>query len=287
MGSASFAYHRASSVSEAIATFAAVDDARFLAGGQSLVPMMHARQLEPKNIIDIGAIGELGELCCADGLLRIGALVRHGELCEPRRLIDLAVPEPLAGFLATAGNHIGNLAIRNRGTIGGSMALAEPHAEWPLAMTLLEANVIISGADGRRACPIETFLLGPGRTALAPGEIIVEIVVPLPTSPTRYGFSQTALRHEGTRATAVARLSLEAAGRGVISAVISGLGTPPARLFTVDVEVVGDEAILAASDLVSHGLARAGLHQDDAFAHQVAGAVAARAICQVLRDDRS
>ncbi len=288
---ASFAYHRASSVREAMAIFAAVEDACFLAGGQSLTPMLNARQLEPRNIIDLNPIEELGRLSCGDGSLRIGALVRHSALCDPARLVMLGMPPSLATFLATAGRHIGNLAIRNRGTVGGSVALAEPHAEWPLVLTLLGARVIISGPQCRRQYAMAEFLGGPGRTMLAPGELIIEIVVALSAPSVRYGFSQTLLRHEGTRVTAVTQLTTDGSGRGILSAAVSGLAAPPTRLVDMEVTLDANGSLDASfltegQDFASGALAKAGLYRDDAFARQLAGVVIARAIDQVLIDDR-
>jgi carbon-monoxide dehydrogenase medium subunit/6-hydroxypseudooxynicotine dehydrogenase subunit alpha len=179
-----FAYARAESVEEALALLGeAGEDAKPLAGGQSLMPLLAYRLLRPSHLVDLGGIEGLDRVERRDGGLEAGALVRHATL-ERAGL----------GLLSEAAGHVGHLPIRTRGTLGGSLAHADPAAELPVAALALDAEVIARSASGERSLAIEDFLLGPFTTALQPAELVLSVRVPRPPAGSRFAFEELALR---------------------------------------------------------------------------------------------
>src|SRR5882762_4773028 len=170
-----FAYARPASLAEALALLAEYkDDARVLAGGQSLVPMMNFRVAAPKVLVDINRIAGLSGIKVAKNHLRIGALVRHAAL---ERSADIARHLPL---VAAAMPHIAHPAIRNRGTLGGSCALGDPAAELPACALALRASFVVAGKKGERRIAAEDFFRGLYATALKGGELLIAAEFPLP-----------------------------------------------------------------------------------------------------------
>src|SRR5437764_5998816 len=162
-----FAYARPASIAEALALLQKHgDDARVLAGGQSLVPMMNFRVAAPKVLVDINRIGSLTGIKVTKSFVRIGALARHVEL---ERSADIARHLPL---VAAAMPHIAHPAIRNRGTFGGSCALGDPAAELPACTLALGATFIIAGKRGERRVAADDFFRGLYETALKTGELL-------------------------------------------------------------------------------------------------------------------
>ena len=177
MKPAPFAYHRAHSVGEAVALLAELgDDAKILAGGLSLVPMMNFRLARPAALVDVTRIEGLSYLRADSGGLRIGALTTHRAVEISR---DQAV---LAGFgvLPRSARWIGHYPIRSRGTFGGSIAHADPASEWCLLAVLLDAQVVLTGPDGTRTVPAAGFFQGYYTTAARPDEMITELCFPRP-----------------------------------------------------------------------------------------------------------
>src|SRR6266436_5665465 len=163
-----FAYARPASVAEALALLAEhKDEARVLAGGQSLVPMLNFRVAAPRVLVDINRIAGLSGIKLAKNHIRIGALTRHVEL---ERSADVARHLPL---IASAMPHIAHPAIRNRGTFGGSCALADPAAELPACALALGATFIAAGKKGERRIAAQDFFKGLYATALKAGELLV------------------------------------------------------------------------------------------------------------------
>ena len=146
------------------------DDAKILAGGQSLIPILHYRLARPRVVIDINSL-PLGDVTADDGRLRIGALVRYHEL-EESDTIARRCP-----VLAEAARLIGNVRVRTLGTVGGSLAHADPAAELPAVMTALDARLVVASASGRRTVAARDFFTGPLTTALAPGEIVTGVEI--------------------------------------------------------------------------------------------------------------
>src|SRR5256885_17002543 len=170
-----FAYARPASIADALALLDKHgDDARVLAGGQSLVPMMNFRVAAPKVLVDINRIGSLAGIKVSRSFVRIGALTRHIEL---ERSADVAKHLPL---VASAMPHIAHPAIRNRGTFGGSCALGDPAAELPACALALGATFVVAASKGERRIAAEDFFEAPYATALKPGELLLAAAVPLP-----------------------------------------------------------------------------------------------------------
>jgi len=168
-----FHYVRAESVDEAIRLLAQHgDDARILAGGQSLMPTLNMRLSQPKVLIDINRIDALKGIALRDGNVRIGALTRHAEV------MGSAVIAQHLPLIAEAMPHIGHVAVRNRGTFGGSIALADPAAELPACVLALGARMVVESVRGRRAIAADDFFTGLYETAREPDELLVEVLVP-------------------------------------------------------------------------------------------------------------
>ena len=183
-----FRYARAGNLGEALALLAeAPGDTKLLAGGQSLVPMLNMRLVRPAVLVDVNGVHELtGIAPTAGGGLRIGALTRHAELAAAPAVTEHA---PL---LAEAARHVGHAAIRNQGTLGGSLAHADPAAELPAALLALDARVQITGPRGAREVAADAFFRGLLATALEPDEILTAIDVP--AQPPGWGFVEIARR---------------------------------------------------------------------------------------------
>ena len=185
-----FAYARPASIAEALALLAEhKDEARVLAGGQSLVPMLNFRLAAPKVLVDINRIAALAGIKVTRNHIRIGALARHAEL---ERSADIARHLPL---LAAAMPHIAHPAIRNRGTFGGSCALGDPAAELPACALALGATFIAAGKKGERRIPAQDFFKGLYATALRAGELLLAAEFPLPKPGYASAFGELARRH--------------------------------------------------------------------------------------------
>ena len=184
-----FEYLRARSLGEALAALAArPGEARVLAGGQSLVPLMNMRLASPAALVDVGAVPELRGVEVRDGCLRLGALTRHHELLD---IPEIAEHAPL---LARAAPYVGHAAIRNRGTLGGSLAHADPGAELPACVLALGGRVLVASTRRTRAIAAEQFFLGPYTTALDPDEILLGVDLPIARADGRYSFHEFARR---------------------------------------------------------------------------------------------
>ena len=190
MKAPAFAYARATSVGNAIALLAEHGErAKVLSGGQSLMPAMNLRLLAPELIVDIGALDELRGIRQHDGFLTIGALTRHVDL---QHSPDVATHAPL---LKEAIAQVAHPAIRNRGTIGGSLAHADPASELPACVVALDAIIVVRGPKGERRVLAEDFFLGIYQTALSTDELLTAIEVPIPPSNAVHFFSEFARRH--------------------------------------------------------------------------------------------
>lgn len=190
MKAAAFGYVRARSLDQVFAAFAAHgEDARILAGGQSLLPILNLRMAEPKLLVDITGIAELRGITETPAGLRIGALVRHAELLRDPRL------RTLAPLFARAVPHVAHAAIRNRGTVGGSLALADPAAEYPPVALVSAAVLHLHGPDGRRNVPADRFFRGIYDTALRTGELLEAVTVPPPPPDAAHDLQELARRH--------------------------------------------------------------------------------------------
>jgi aerobic carbon-monoxide dehydrogenase medium subunit len=190
MKASAFAYARATSVSNALELLAAHGDkAKVLSGGQSLMPAMNLRLISPELIVDIGELAELRGIAVTGDVVRIGALTRHVDL---GRSPDIAAHAPL---LTQAIAHVAHPAIRNRGTLGGSLAHADPASELPACMVALNATIIVRGQAGERRIAAEDFFTGIYETALSPEELLVAVELPLARKNASHFFHEFARRH--------------------------------------------------------------------------------------------
>jgi aerobic carbon-monoxide dehydrogenase medium subunit len=190
MKASAFSYARATSVGNAIELLASHGDrAKVLSGGQSLMPAMNLRLLAPELIVDIGALAELRGIAVGGGLIRIGALTRHSELLKSG---EIAAHAPL---VTEAIAHVAHPAIRNRGTIGGSLAHADPAAELPACMVALNATIVAHGVAGERRIAAVEFFKGIYETALSAPELLVAVEWPVAPDNSAHFFSEFARRH--------------------------------------------------------------------------------------------
>jgi aerobic carbon-monoxide dehydrogenase medium subunit len=185
---APFDYARALSVEHAVELLGR-EGARVLAGGQSLIATLNMRLSSPSLLVDINEVAGLGRIARRNGHIEIGALVRHA---QAERSAEIAQAVPL---VARALPHIGHPAIRNRGTIGGSIAFADPAAELPACLLALNGEVDIAGPTGPRTVKAHDFFQGLFETALGPRDVLTAIRLPAATRETRVGFAELARRH--------------------------------------------------------------------------------------------
>jgi aerobic carbon-monoxide dehydrogenase medium subunit len=190
MKASAFDYARATSVANALELLATHGEgARVLAGGQSLLPAMNLRLVAPELIVDIGELDELRGVAVKGGVLSIGALTRHADLLKSP---EIAAHAPL---LMDAVAHVAHPAIRNRGTIGGSLAQADPASELPACMLALGTTIIVRGPGGERRIAADEFFAGIYETALTPQELLVAVELPVPPKSSTHYFHEFARRH--------------------------------------------------------------------------------------------
>ena len=187
MKAPSFAYAKPRSLEEAFDLIAR-PGAKVLAGGQSLIPTLNMRLSAPELLVDITAL-PLKDITLEQGVVRIGALATHAQL-ERSDVVRKHVP-----LLAQAVPHVAHAAIRNRGTIGGSIALADPAAEYPACLVALEATIFVQGKAGRRQVKARDFFKGLFTTALAPEELVIAVEIPAIGKDDRSVFLELARRH--------------------------------------------------------------------------------------------
>jgi CO/xanthine dehydrogenase FAD-binding subunit len=192
-----FEYVVAESVDAAVAALAG-GEAKIIAGGQSLVPMLNFRLLRPAILVDINRVPGLAFIEESDDAIRLGALTRHHQL-ETSAVIAQHFP-----VMSAAMTHVAHLAIRNRGTLGGSLSHADPAAELPMLALLLDAMLMIASPAGRRTVAAKDFFLGALSVDLEPDDIVIEVVFPKLPASTGWGFEEVARRHGDFALAAVA-----------------------------------------------------------------------------------
>jgi 2-furoyl-CoA dehydrogenase FAD binding subunit len=224
MKPAPFQYARPESLDEALSLLVA-EDAKVLAGGQSLIPALNMRLLRPSLLVDVNLVAGLNDVA-DNGTLRVGALVRQA---DPRLRAHPVLAEVLP--------HVGHVVTRNRGTIGGSIAHADAAAELPVALVAVAGSVVVASTRGRREIRADELFLGPYTTALEPDELLVETVWPAPVEGERFAFEELAQRG-GDYALCMAT----ARARGDELRVVLGSVTPRPTVLQVDPERPGESA---------------------------------------------
>jgi aerobic carbon-monoxide dehydrogenase medium subunit len=231
MKAAAFDYVRPRDIAQVFALLEEYgDEARIIAGGQTLLATLNMRLSEPQLLIDIGALNELRGISVSGDRLRIGALVTHAQI-EDSDLVRRHAP-----LLSEVAPHVAHRAIRNLGTFGGSIAFADPAAEWPTCLVALRGWVIVSGADGERRIQADDFFLDLYTTALQPGEVILACEVPVETAASNHQFDELVRRH-GDYAIVGAAVTGSMAATGLIEnprVVFLGTGNVPERARAVE-----------------------------------------------------
>jgi aerobic carbon-monoxide dehydrogenase medium subunit len=236
-----FAYHAPTSLNEALDLLGRLDNARILAGGQSLMPMLNMRFVLPDHVIDINRITDLDFTRRQGDVLEIGALTRQREIEFSPLVRDVA---PL---LQDAILQVGHRQTRNRGTIGGSLCHLDPAAEMPTAAAAYGAEIVVQGQAGKRVIPFEEFALGFMTSALEPNEMLTAVRYPLWTPKAGYSFMEYARRH-GDFAIASAAVLMEADGVGRIqrtAIALGGIAPVPLRLYRMAEQLTGQTGTVA------------------------------------------
>ena len=246
-----FEYFRPETLDEAVGLLDRYSgDAKVLAGGQSLIPLMNFRLARPEYVVDINAISDLEYIREEDGVITIGAMTRQ---CTIERSELLAGKCPL---LVETTKLIGHSSIRHKGTIGGSIAHADPAAEYPAALVALDAAVKVVGSDGARIMPAGELFLTYCTTTLAPNEIITEIRVPIPATAGGWAFEELTRRHGDFAIVGVAALvQVEDGVCHEARIALAGVGPTPIRCNDAEAALEGnplnDEALEHAGALAS------------------------------------
>jgi carbon-monoxide dehydrogenase medium subunit len=240
MKPAPFEHMRPANIADAISQLGAQDGARVLAGGQSLGPMLNLRLAQPRLLVQVNRLPELCGVAADADAVTIGACVTHAAIA------DGLVPDIGNGVLAGVADSIAYRAVRNRGTIGGSLCHADPAADWVTVLTALDATVLLEGPNGKRSLRMADFIQGAFRTALLPGEILLAVRVPRMSGDARWGYEK-ACRKPGDFAHAMAAVLLRGDRR---RAVIGALGGKPLVLEGEDASAEGAARALAGLDQV-------------------------------------
>jgi carbon-monoxide dehydrogenase medium subunit len=240
MKAAAFDHARAGSIAEAIDLLAANAGARVLAGGQSLGPMLNLRLAQPRLLVQVNRLSELCGVAADEQGVTIGAGVTHAAIA------DGLVPDIGTNLLAEVAENIAYRAVRNRGTIGGSLCHADPAADWVTVLMALDAMVVLQGPDGSRSLLVRDFIQGAFRTALATAEIVVAVRIPRLSAAARWGFAK-ACRKPGDFAHAMSAVQI---GGGYRRIVIGALDSKPLLLEGDCASVDGAAQALQALDPV-------------------------------------
>lgn len=215
-------YYRATSLAEAVELLGEHPEARLLAGGHSLIPMMKLRFTQPSALIDIGRVAELGGIRAIDGGLRIGALATHAEVAASATLAE-ACP-----LLSEAAAQIADPQVRNKGTLGGNIAHADPGSDLPAVLVALDATVHLHGPQGARSVAAREFFTGLLTTAMAPGEVLVDVEVA--AFPSGTGAAYLKVEHPASGYAVCGAAAVVRMGGGLVTAAnlaFNGVTTTP------------------------------------------------------------
>ena len=264
----SFSYRRAGSVEEAAGLAASYgEDAKYLAGGHSLLPLMKLRLATPEVLIDLGGLRDLSYITDQGTHVAIGALTRHHDI-ERSGLLGRQLP-----LLAHAAGRVGDPQIRHRGTIGGSVAHGDPASDLPAVLLALDATLVARGSDGSREIPVGEFFTGLFETALAPGELLTEIRVPKPARPAAWSFQKFTQR-------AIDWAIVGAAVQGGNVALVN-MGPTPLRAAAVEATLAGGASPAEAAGHAAEGTSPSSdIRASSGYREHLARVLVARALAE-------
>jgi aerobic carbon-monoxide dehydrogenase medium subunit len=280
-----FTYHDPATLPEALATVGRLGaDAKVLAGGQSLIPLLNLRMAHPKHLVDLNRIAELAYLQERDGGLAIGAMTRH-RAAERSPLVRERWP-----LLAQAVGQIGHVQIRSRGTIGGSIAHADPAAELPAVLAALDGHVTLVGPAGRRAVKSDELFVTYLTTSAAPDELLTEVWLPATPPRTGQAWLELARRHGDYALVGLGACLTLAADGSVADArlALTGVGPTPVRARTAEERLRGERPaptlFAEAARLVAREVdPETDIHATADYRRHVAGILALRALERAAR----
>jgi CO/xanthine dehydrogenase FAD-binding subunit len=282
MKPARFDYIKPATLSKAIEVLVATDgEGKILAGGQSLLPLLNFRMVRPSVLVDINGLKDLSFIEARGDSVVIGALTRHREI-EQSALIASKLP-----VMSAAMRHVAHLAIRNRGTIGGSLSHADPAAELPMMALFYGATIMSEGPSGRRRIPADEFFVDALTNCLEPDEIVVEIEFPV-LQHDGWAFEEVARRFGDFALASIAvAVRREQAGLANIRIGVMGVADTPLRLIAVEQELNGTKIDGAMADrfssLVTAAISPNGdLHASAEYRRHLLGALARRAMATAL-----
>ena len=275
MKAGAFDYVRPQSLAEAVKLRGNGRDSQLMAGGQSLVAMMNLRVAQPELVIDIGRLPELGAVSETDEEVCLGACVTHAAIEDGR------VPDPSLGLMPKVAAGLAYRAIRTRGTIGGSLALADPAADWPTVLAALDAQATLRGAVGLRAVRCSEFVTGTYETRLAPGEILESLRLPKLSAGARWGFLKFC-RKSGEFANSIVAAVRDP--RRDYARVVLGAanGAPLVLRETSELLLAGRAAADALNAAIAADLDAAQARRFDEFQRELHAVIAFRAVQQAL-----
>jgi len=276
-----FDYAAPASLNEALSMLAG-DDVKVLAGGMSLIPLMKLRLATPGQLVDIGRIAGLNYIREDKGVLRIGATTTHYDV-ESSALVRSRCP-----LLAEAASYIGDIQVRNRGTIGGSIAHADPAADYPASLLALEARVVLATAKKQRELALADFFVDTFTTALEPGELIQEVIVPVEDQSTGTSYQKMIQPASGFAIVGVAARVRKSGGKVTMARVgVTGLAGKPYRAVNVEKALEGTAGsatdVQKAAAVVADGVdANSDLHASAGYRKHLARIYTMRALTAAL-----
>jgi carbon-monoxide dehydrogenase medium subunit len=277
-----FAYHDPRTCGDLIGLMARLDNAKLLAGGQSLMPMLNLRLVAPDHLVDVNRIPELSGIRISPERIEIGAMTRQADL---QASDDLAAVAPM---FRQALAHVGHIQTRSRGTIGGSCCHLDPAAELPALCALFDAEFDVAGPNGARIVPASDWFCGYLQSALDEREILHAIRLPPWPRGHGFGFNEYARRHGDFAIAGAAALLALAADRTIRRAAVVVFGVEPAprRLARIETALIGqrlDQAAIAAAAEEAHCLdAMSDAHVSGAYRRHLAGVVTMRALADAV-----
>jgi carbon-monoxide dehydrogenase medium subunit len=272
-----FDYQRVSSLDEALG-LVGTPGTKVIAGGMSLLPLMKLRLANPERLVDIGRLAELrGVRQLSDGRLAIGALTTYAELASS--------PAQHYGLIADALPDIGDVQVRNRGTVGGAVAHCDPASDLPAVLLALDAEIVARSTRGEKAYPADGFFVGAFETALADDELVTEVRLPGPREDAGSAFVALSQRASGYSIVGVAAVIIKENGSAITGAAVAltGVGDAPYRARNVEAALLGNEgtpeSIAAAAAHATDGVTVAGdIHADSEYRAAMAITYTRRAI---------